>query len=93
MKILTGGLNGVAYRYRCTNDRYSRGLNVSKGVWEEDSVYGTRGGFIAFLDGHAEFFSDLHHKLVNFRTLQPTSQIQEAVPSQAHAYGTSGRIW
>jgi prepilin-type N-terminal cleavage/methylation domain len=72
---------------------YSRGLNVSKGVWEEDSVYGTRGGFIAFLDGHAEFFSDLHHKLVNFRTLQPTSQIQEAVPSQAHAYGTSGRIW
>ena len=72
---------------------YSRGLNVPKGVWEEDSVYGTKGGFIAFLDGHTEFFSDLHHKLVNFRTQQPTSQIQEAVPPQAHAYGTMGRIW
>ena len=72
---------------------YSRGLDVSKGVWEEDSVYGTKGGFIAFLDGHTEFFSDLNRKLVNFRTQQPTSRIQEAVSPQAHAYGTSGRIW
>ena len=72
---------------------YSRGLNVASGVWEEDSVYGTKGGFIAFLDGHTEFFSDLNRKLVNFRTRQPTSHIQEAVPPQAHAYGTTGRIW
>lgn len=72
---------------------YSRGLNTAKGIWREDSVYGTKGGFIAFLDGHTEFFSDLDHKLVNFRTQQPTSNIQEAVPPRSHAYGTSGRIW
>lgn len=72
---------------------YSRGLDITKGVWEEDSVYGTQGGFVAFLDGHTEFFSDLDHKLVNFKTQQPTSQIREAVPPQAHAYGTLGRIW
>ena len=72
---------------------YSRGLKVSQGIWEEDSVYGTKGGFIVFLDGHTEFFSDVNHKLVNFRTQQPTTNIQEAVPPQSHAYGTSGRIW
>ena len=72
---------------------YSRGLNVTKGTWDEDSLYGAKGGFIAFLDGHVEFFSDLEHKLVNFKNQQPTSRIQDAVPPQSHAYGTSGRIW
>lgn len=72
---------------------YSRGLNLAKGVWEEDSVYGSKGGFVAFMDGRVEFFSDLNNKLVNFQNQQPTSQIKDAVPPQAHAYSTSGRVW
>lgn len=72
---------------------YSRGLNLSQGVWEEDSVYGSAGGFVAFLDGHVEFFNNLRDKLVNFKNQQPTSQIQEAIPPQSHAYGTLGRVF
>lgn len=72
---------------------YSRGLNISKGIWEENSVYGATGGFIVFLDGHVEFFNDLKNKLVNFKNQQPTSKIQEAVPTQSHAYSTLCRVW
>lgn len=72
---------------------YSQGLNIETGLWEPDSLYGTRGGFIAFLDGHVQFFNNLEGQLVHFKTKRPTKNITEAVPNYTHAYTSSGRIW
>lgn len=72
---------------------YSKGLNMKTGLWEEDSLYGTEGGFIVFLDGHVKFFRSLKDQLIHFKTGQPTQYLQEAVPANVHAYDTQGRLW
>ncbi len=72
---------------------YSKGLNIETGLWEEDSLYGTEGGFVVFLDGHIKFFKTLKDQLINYKTGRPTTYIQEAVPPHTHAYDTKGRLW
>jgi prepilin-type processing-associated H-X9-DG protein len=42
---------------------WTRGLNITSGLWE-NGIYGSEGGFIAFLDGHAEWFDNTTDKLV-----------------------------
>lgn len=72
---------------------YSKGLNINTGLWEEDSLYGTDGGYIVFLDGHVKFFKTLKDQLISYKTGKPTSYIQESVPSNSEAYDTQGRLW
>jgi prepilin-type N-terminal cleavage/methylation domain-containing protein len=43
---------------------WTRGLQPN-GKWSTTGVYGTKGGFIAFLDGHVEWFSDLGEDATN----------------------------
>ena len=72
---------------------YSKGLNIETGLWEEESLYGTEGGFIVFLDGHVKFFRSLKDQLIHHKTGRPTSYIREALPANVHAYDTQGRLW
>jgi prepilin-type N-terminal cleavage/methylation domain-containing protein len=72
---------------------YSRGLKISTGCWDENSVYGTQGGFVVFLDGHVKFFSSLQNRLIDYKTGRSTGDIQRAVPEFAHAYDVRGRVW
>ena len=72
---------------------YSKGLNIETGLWEEDSLYGSEGGFIVFLDGHTKFFHHLKDQFINFKTGQPTQYIKEALPTNVHAYDSKGRLW
>lgn len=72
---------------------YTRGLNIATGEWETDGVYGTQGGYVVFLDGHVKFYRQLKQALVHHKTGQPTSNLQEAVAEQTHAYDSKGRLW
>lgn len=36
---------------------WTRGLNMTSGTWSSNSPYGTKGGYIAFLDGHVSFYN------------------------------------
>lgn len=61
---------------------WTRGLQVN-GQWSRESVYGEKGGFIAFLDGHVKWYSNLNDNeglLTHFITRKPTSNILEALP-------------
>lgn len=42
---------------------WSRGLNTGTGVWAENSIFGSEGGFIVFLDAHVEWFENTTGKL------------------------------
>ncbi|MDR1458316.1 MAG: prepilin-type N-terminal cleavage/methylation domain-containing protein [Puniceicoccales bacterium] len=62
---------------------WTRGLQ-SNGKWSTSGVYGSKGGFIAFLDGHVEWFSDLgtdttDGKLVKSSDGTATNNISEAL--------------
>ncbi|MDE6576013.1 MAG: prepilin-type N-terminal cleavage/methylation domain-containing protein, partial [Opitutales bacterium] len=80
---------------------YTRGLDHTTGRWREaigdnGGVYSSTGGFIAFLDGHIQFFSDLaeeYNQLVNFYTGENTSNIQNAVNHRARALNYLGIEW
>lgn len=72
---------------------YSQGLDVNKGCWLEKSIYGSKGGFIVYLDGHVKFYSKLTNQLIDYETGRPTSRIQKAVPKGTHAYDSLGRLW
>ncbi|MDR1255009.1 MAG: type II secretion system GspH family protein [Puniceicoccales bacterium] len=72
---------------------YSRGLKISTGHWDKNSVYGPQGGFVVFLDGHVKFFSSLENRLIDYKTGQATSYIRQAVPEFSHAYDGHGRVW
>ena len=63
---------------------YSRGLQ-DDGSWKvkSNSVYGTDGGLIAFLDGHVEYCSHAKEVLVHYNTGKKTGKISEAIPSGA----------
>jgi hypothetical protein len=80
---------------------HTRGLDSSTGQWREakgdgGGVYGTKGGFIVFLDSHVEFYSNLtdeENMLVNYNTGEKTSKISEAVPEGARALSWTGVEW
>jgi prepilin-type N-terminal cleavage/methylation domain-containing protein len=75
---------------------YSRGLNAKTGTWDRNSTYSGEGGFIAFLDGHVQFFNNItepENQLVHFYTGERTSNIVEAVNSGAKAVSHIGIEW
>jgi len=63
---------------------WTRGLQAD-GTWSTDSPYQGKGGYIGFMDGHVEWFSQLKGRtaLVDYHTGQPTCSIQAALPQQA----------
>lgn len=69
---------------------WTRGLRPN-GRWaglmdSSPGVYGEKGGFIAFLDGHVKWYSDLNENgglLTHYITRRPTSNIFEALPPHA----------
>ncbi len=61
---------------------WTRGL-TDDGTWTADSPYGGRGGFIAYLDGHAEWVDGRVTNLTVWGTHQFTSNIREALPPDA----------
>jgi prepilin-type N-terminal cleavage/methylation domain-containing protein/prepilin-type processing-associated H-X9-DG protein len=66
---------------------WTRGLQES-GTWKSGSAWNGEGGFIAFLDGHVEWYTSLtgddnNGVLVNYTTKKPTAHITEAINSTA----------
>lgn len=69
---------------------WSRGLGPD-GKWasiksSEPGVFGSSGGFIAFLDGRVEFFEDLAEgggQLLDYQSRRPTADIRKALPPGA----------
>ncbi|MDE6432501.1 MAG: type II secretion system GspH family protein [Opitutales bacterium] len=80
---------------------YTRGLDHKTGTWKQSigkdgGVYSNTGGFIAFLDGHVQFFSNLtdeFNQLTNFYTGDSTSDIRDAVNTNARALNYLGIEW
>jgi prepilin-type processing-associated H-X9-DG protein len=79
---------------------WTRGLQTS-GKWQDfkgqrPGIYGSEGGYIVFLDGHVEFFSDLSQdggRLVHFENGSRTANIREAVGPGVYAYDFLGRVF
>lgn len=74
---------------------FSRGIPVD-GKWPEDEgVYGSKGGWIAFLDGHVDWFEDLgteeQGQLVKWDGGQ-TNDIRETIPSSCVILSASGIV-
>jgi prepilin-type N-terminal cleavage/methylation domain-containing protein/prepilin-type processing-associated H-X9-DG protein len=69
------------------HDRVEGGDTVAK--WPSTGVYGTKGGYIAFLDGHVEWFDDLGTekedggKLMAWDSGGTTNDIEAALPTGA----------
>lgn len=69
---------------------WTRGLGVN-GKWasyndDNPGVFGDKGGFIAFLDGHVKWYADLGQNgglLIHYVTRKPTNNIYEALPPYA----------
>lgn len=69
---------------------WTRGLRPN-GKWASltdtpPGVYGDKGGFIAFLDGHVKWFNNLNENgglLTHYITRKPTSNILDALPPHA----------
>jgi prepilin-type processing-associated H-X9-DG protein len=66
---------------------WTRGLQPD-GTWSKDSPWVGKGGHIAFLDGHVEWYDYLSLKpdepgLVKYGTTTPTTDIREALPPGA----------
>lgn len=64
---------------------WTRGLQ-SNGLWASNGAYAEKGGFIAFLDGHVKWYSNLSDNgglLTHYSTRKPTSNILEALPPHA----------
>ncbi len=70
---------------------FTRGLR-SDGTWDpEKGVYGSAGGFVAYLDGHVVFYSELTQKLVSNHSGQLVDNLLESLPtaSPARVYATA----
>ncbi len=80
---------------------YTRGLDPRSGTWRESvgdngGVYSNTGGYIVFLDGHVQFFSNLTdetNQLINYYTGDNTSNIQNALNHHAKALNHLGVEW
>ena len=68
---------------------WSRGLNTSTGVWA-DGVFGSEGGFIAFLDGHVEWFESTASKLYDPSGAAVTSPVDAATYNASEPVETAG---
>jgi hypothetical protein len=65
---------------------YTRGLD--SGTWDESNgVFGKKGGFIAFLDGQVKWFDNVVDKLMLADMTGTTSNIGDAIPSDAIVLG------
>ncbi len=79
---------------------WTRGLGTD-GRWasfgeSRPGVYGDRGGFIVFLDGHVEFYRDLSEdggQLVNYSDGRPTANIVEAIGPGTTVFDYRGRVF
>ena len=79
---------------------WTRGLEAD-GTWQEvgsarAGVYGADGGFIAFLDGHVGFFSNLGDEggqLLHFTDGTRTADIREALGPGVVVYDYKGRVF
>jgi hypothetical protein len=60
---------------------FTRGLCID-GTWDEKSgLYGSKGGFVVFCDGHTNWFDDSKPaKFLHWNGQKYTSDIREAVP-------------
>ncbi|MDR1591173.1 MAG: type II secretion system GspH family protein [Puniceicoccales bacterium] len=62
--------------------------------WPKTGVYGDKGGYIAFLDGHVEWFEDLGRnddgKLMVWGGTGTTNRIEEAIPNTATILTANG---
>jgi prepilin-type processing-associated H-X9-DG protein len=98
--VVISGISGRAPA-STTPIAYTRGLDNATGTWRDASgsnggVYGKSGGFIAFLDGHVEFYANLtaeENMLTNYSTGRKTSKISEAVNAGARALSWTGVEW
>ncbi|MDR3317467.1 MAG: type II secretion system GspH family protein, partial [Puniceicoccales bacterium] len=72
---------------------FTRGLQTD-GTWSADGVYGTKGGYIAYLDSHVEWLGNLggddDGKLLTYGTSAPTNNIMAAIPSGATILSATG---
>lgn len=59
---------------------FTRGLQED-GTWSSDGVFGKKGGYIAFLDGHVKWYSKVTGKLLKCDLSQMVSNILDAIPS------------
>lgn len=79
---------------------WTRGLTIG-GTWldfgqNRAGIYGSEGGYIAFLDGHVAFYRDLGAdggQLVSAVTGQRTADIRDALGPGAVAYDYLGRVF
>jgi prepilin-type processing-associated H-X9-DG protein len=75
---------------------WTRGLRAD-GTWSPDSPWSGRGGHIAFLDGHVEWYDKIYANatqgptLFKYGTNQPTTNIHEALPPGAFILGAEPR--
>ncbi|MDR0418269.1 MAG: type II secretion system GspH family protein [Puniceicoccales bacterium] len=66
--------------------------------WPSDGVYGGKGGYIAYLDGHVEWYEDLgkkgegEGKLVTWGGGGTTNLIEETVPETAQILSASKQV-
>jgi prepilin-type N-terminal cleavage/methylation domain-containing protein len=96
-------ISGISSRAPVTTTplAYTRGLDNESGKWrssygDNGGVYGETGGFIVFLDGHVEFYSNLtsdENMLTNYYTGEKTRKISEAVNHGARALSWQGIEW
>lgn len=68
---------------------WSRGLSTEDGTWS-DGVFGSEGGFVAFLDGHVEWFESTASKLYDPNGDAVTSPIEAATYNDITPVATSG---
>jgi prepilin-type N-terminal cleavage/methylation domain-containing protein len=71
---------------------WTRGLDTSTGTWSADTgVYGDAGGFVAFLDGHVEWFETTVGKLVTpsgdttMNPIEAATVVTESAPVETTA--------
>jgi prepilin-type N-terminal cleavage/methylation domain-containing protein/prepilin-type processing-associated H-X9-DG protein len=68
---------------------WSRGLDISSGAWS-NGVFGSEGGFVAFLDGHVEWFENTTNKLYNSEGTAVTSPVGAATHGSTTPVVTRG---
>jgi prepilin-type processing-associated H-X9-DG protein len=77
-----------------TNDKSNQDTEVAK--WPTTGVYGDKGGYIAFLDGHVEWFDDLgpddNGKLMMWAKSGTTNDIKKAIPGAAVILNADGTV-
>jgi len=79
---------------------WTRGL-ASSGKWQDYSgqrpgIYGSKGGFIVFLDGHVEYHTDLARgggQLVDFSDGSRTADIRQAIGPGTTVFDFLGRVF